>query len=190
MAAKSDPRKLAVLAGLLVMLAVVVVYRLRPALVEGIAGGAGPAAGKVGSYDVPKLGWSVSATPKAGSERGSRSLFTFGPAPTPTPDLRPTPTPLPTLPPRPTAVPVPQGIEMEDGSRLPPPPAFSMTYLGWLGPDRLPIGVFRDGGEVVVISRGDTVKNRFILRDVGPSSVTIGYVGYPESVTKKVPLSQ
>ena len=189
MAAKPDPRKIAVLAGLLVVLAGVVVYRVRPALVEGIAGGAGPAAGKIGSYDVPALGWSASATPKAAGQAG-RSLFTFGPPPTPTPDLRPTPTPPPTLPPRPTMVPPPTGIEMEDGSRLPPPPAFSLVYLGWLGPDRLPIGVFRDGGEIVVISRGDIVKNRFILRDVGPSSVSIGYVGYPESVSKKVPLSQ
>jgi hypothetical protein len=189
-AAKTDPRKIALLAGLFVVLAGVVVYRLKPALVEGISGGAGPASGKIGSYDVPKLGWSVSATPKAVGDGGHRSLFTFGPPPTPTPDLRPTPTPPPTLPPRPVVIPTPPGIDMEDGSRLPPPPTFSMTYLGWLGPDRLPIGVFRDGGDIVVISRGDTVKNRFILRDVGPSSVTIGYVGYPESVSKRVPLSQ
>jgi hypothetical protein len=189
-AAKVEPRKGALLAGLLVVLAVVVVYRLKPALVEGVVGGSSDAPAKVGSYEVPKLGWSASATPKPVIGSGTRSLFTYGPPPTPTPDLRPTPTPPPTLPPRPTAVPTPAGIEVEGGTRLPTPPTFSMTYLGWLGPDRLPIGVFRDGGEVVVIARGDTVKNRFILRDVGPNSVTIGYVGYPESVTRKVPLSQ
>jgi hypothetical protein len=189
-AAKTDLRKLAYLAGLLVVLAAVVAYRLKPALVAGVVGSSPDAAGKVGSYEVPRLGWSATATPKPVSGSGTRSLFTFGPPPTPTPDLRPTPTPPPTLPPRPTAVPTPSGIEIEDGRRLPTPPTFSMTYLGWLGPDRLPIGVFRDGGDVVVIARGDIVKNRFILRDVGPSSVTIGYVGYPESVTRKVPLSQ
>ena len=176
MAARTDPRKLALLAALGVVLAVVVVYRLKPALVEGVVGGPGTGPVKVGAYDVPKLGWSATGTPKPAPEGGARSLFTFGPPPTPTPDLRPTPTPQPTLPPRPTVVPT--------------PPTFSMSYLGWLGPDRLPIGVFRDGGEVVVIARGDTVKNRFILRDVGPSSATIGYVGYPEKVIRKVPLSQ
>ena len=190
MAAKTDPRKAALLAALMVVLAAVVVYRLKPALVEGVGGASGPGAGKVGSYEVPTLGWSAVGTPRPTPERGSRSLFTFGPPPTPTPDLRPTPTPRPTLPPRPTVVPTPAGIELDDGSRMPPPPTFSMQYLGWLGPDRLPIGVFRDGGEVVVIARGDTVKNRFILRDVGPSSATIGYVGYPEKVIRKVPLSQ
>ena len=190
MAARTDPRKLALLAALGVVLAVVVVYRLKPALVEGVVGGPGTGPVKVGAYDVPKLGWSATGTPKPAPEGGARSLFTFGPPPTPTPDLRPTPTPQPTLPPRPTVVPTPPGIEMEDGSRMPPPPTFSLQYLGWLGPDRLPIGVFRDGGEVVVIARGDTVKNRFILRDVGPSSATIGYVGYPEKVIRKVPLSQ
>ena len=172
------------------VLAVAVVYRLKPALVANVAGSSGPGAGKVGTYEVPALGWSASATPQATAAAGGRSLFTFGAPPTPTPDLRPTPTPPPTLPPRPTAVATPAGVLLEDGSRLPPPPTFSMTYLGWLGPDRLPIGVFRDGGEVVVIARGDTVKERFILVDVGPSSVTIGYVGYPESVTRRVPLSQ
>lgn len=190
MAAKTDPRKIAYLAGLLVVLAVVVVYRLKPALVESVVGGAEAGPAKVGSYEVPKLGWSASEKAAKGAGGGTRSLFTFGPPPTPTPDTRPTPTPPPTLPPRPTVVATPPGVDVEGGKRLPPPPTFSLAYLGWLGPDRLPIGVFRDGGEVVVIPRGDTVKNRFILRDVGPNSVTIGYVGYPENVTRKVPLSQ
>lgn len=190
MAARTEPRKIALLAALLVVLAAAVVYRLKPALVEGGAGSAGAASGKVGSYEVPRLGWSPDGTPRPLPGQGGRSLFTFGAPPTPTPDLRPTPTPPPTLPPRPTVVPTPPGIEMEDGSRMPPPPTFSMQYLGWLGPDRLPIGVFRDGGEVVVFARGDTVKNRFILREVGPSSATIGYVGYPEKVIRKVPLAQ
>lgn len=190
MAGNADPRRLALLAGLLVVLAAVVVYRLKPALVEGVVGAASTAPGKIGSYDVPRLGWDPSATPRSAPQEGGRSLFTYGPPPTPTPDLRPTPTPPPTLPPRPTVVSTPPGITLPDGKRLPLPPAFSMTYLGWLGPDRLPIAVFREADEVVVFARGDTIRDRFILREVGPSSVTVGFVGYPESVTKKVPLSQ
>ncbi len=190
MAARTDPRKVSYLAVLLVVLAVVVAYRLKPALVENVVGGSAAPPGTVGDYDVPSLGWSASEEPAKIEGGGARSLFTYGPPPTPTPDLRPTPTPPPTLPPRPYVPPTPAGIEVEGGKRLPPPPAFSMTFLGWLGPDRQPIGVFRDGGEIVVFARGDTVKNRFILREVGPSSVTVGYVGYPANVTKKVPLSQ
>jgi hypothetical protein len=187
---KTDPRKAAALAVLVVVLVVVVVERLKPALVAQAGGGAGGGVARVGSYEVPRLGWDAKATPKAGHEGRARSLFTFGPPPTPTPDLRPTPTPPPTLPPRPAVIPTPATIELPEGNRMPPPPPFSMTFVGWLGPDRLPIAVFIDSGEVVVAPRGDTIKNRFIVRDVGPSSVTIGYVGYPESVIRKVPLSQ
>lgn len=190
MAVKTDPRKLAYLAGLLLVLVLVVVYRLKPALVESVVGGSEAGPGKVGSYDVPRLGWSAAERQEKVEGGGKRNLFTYGPPPTPTPDLRPTPTPPPTLPPRPYVPPTPAGVEVEGGTRLPPPPAFSLTFLGWLGPDRQPIGVFRDGGEIVVFARGDTVKNRFILREVGPNSVTVGYVGYPANVTKKVPLSQ
>ncbi len=190
MAGKTDPRKAAILALLVVVLAVVVVTRLKPALVSQVVGGTGGGPARIGAYEVPRLGWDAKATPKVAHEGHTRSLFTFGPPPTPTPDMRPTPTPPPTLPPRPAVIPTPATLELPEGSRTPPPPNFSMTFVGWLGPDRLPVAVFMDSGEVVVVPRGDTIKNRFIVRDVGPSSVTIGYVGYPESVTRKVPLSQ
>jgi hypothetical protein len=189
-AGRTDPRKAVALALLLVALALVVVYRLKPALVGQVAGGSPGGAVRVGAYEVPRLGWDAKATPWPGGAGSGRSLFTYGPPPTPTPDLRPTPTPLPTLPPRPAVIPTPMGMEPPEGSRMAPPPNFSMTFVGWLGPDRLPVAVFLDSGEVVVVPRGDTIKNRFVVRDVGPSSVTIGYVGYPENVTRKVPLSQ
>lgn len=189
MAGKNDPRKAGALALLLVVLAVVVVYRLKPALVAQVVSGSSGGTARIGAYDVPSLGWGAKATPRPASDAAARSLFAYGPPPTPTPDPRPTPTPLPTLPPRPAVIPTPMGIDLPDGSRQPPPPNFSMTFVGWLGPDRLPVAVFLDSGDVVVVPRGDTIKNRFIVREVGPSSVTIGYVGYPESVTRKVPLS-
>jgi hypothetical protein len=188
-AAKNDPRKVIALAALGVILVVVVVYELQPALVGRGAGGPAGAV-RIGAYEVPRLSWDPKATPRPAPEGATRSLFTFGPPPTPTPDLRPTPTPPPTLPPRPAVIPTPMGLDQPEGNRQPPPPNFSMTFIGWLGPDRLPVAVFMDSGDVVVVPRGDTFKNRFIVRDVGPSSVTIGYVGYPETVTRKVPLSQ
>jgi hypothetical protein len=189
-AGKTDPRKAIALALLLVALVVVVVYRLKPALVAQVGSSSSRGLVRVGAYEVPRLGWDAKATPRPAAERSGRSLFTYGPPPTPTPDLRPTPTPLPTLPPRPAVIPTPMGMEPPEGNRMPPPPSFSMTFVGWLGPDRLPVAVFLDSGEVVVVPRGDTIKNRFIVRDVGPASVTIGYVGYPDNVTRKVPLSQ
>ena len=112
------------------------------------------------------------------------------PPPTPTPDPRPTPTPAPTLPPRPQPTPTFAGVVLPDGKRLPPPPRFTLSYLGWLGPDRLPVGVFRDGEEVVAVPRGEVIAKVFILRAVGPTDATIGFVGYPETVLAKVQISR
>jgi hypothetical protein len=65
-----------------------------------------------------------------------------------------------------------------------------MKYLGWLGPDRLPVAVFRDGDDVLAVPVGETVKQRFVVREVGPTAVTVGFVGYPNDVTSKVPLAR
>ena len=119
-----------------------------------------------------------------------RNIFTFGPPPTPTPDPRPTPTPPPSLPPRPIVTPTPPGILLPSGERLAPPPRFSPAYLGWLGPQRLRIAVFRDGEEVLAVPEGATLKTSFVVRKVGVSEVVIGYVGYPENVTTKVQISR
>jgi hypothetical protein len=185
----SNPRRLAILIVLLVVLAAVAVYRLRPALVESIVPSSDTEkAAQVGNYNVPLLGWEKAKPRVVPNLKAGRNLFTFGPSPTPTPDLRPTPTPVPTLPPRPmpptpTPTPAPWG-------NLPPPPEFSLTYLGWLGPDRLPIAVFKDGDEVLAVPVGETVKQRFIIREVGPTAVTVGFTGYPEKVTSKVGLAR
>lgn len=177
----------AVLGVLLAVLAVVVVVRLRPALVGGVAGGRGSSV-HVGSYSVPALGWDRSKRRVVPTPVAGRNLFTFGAPPTPTPDLRPKPTPPPPPPPLPT--PTPAGIYVDGKWTLPPPPRFSLNYLGWLGPDRLPVAVFRDGDDVLAVPVGETVKEKFIVRGVDPTGVTIGFVGYPPNVTSKVALAR
>ena len=167
MARDARPRNVAVLAALLVVLAVVAIVRLRPVLVSGAAAGNDKAV-HVGSYSVPVLGWDrleerVVPTPRAG-----RNLFTFGAPPTPTPE----------------------GIYVNGKWILPPPPSFSLSYLGWLGPNRLPVAIFRDGDEVLAVAVGETVKLKFIVREVDPTGVTIGFVGYPPNVTSKVVLAR
>ncbi len=187
MANKADPKRIAALALLLVVLGVVVVFRLRPALVGGMSRGSGRVA-KVGNYAVPVLQWDRTREREVPTPTAGRNIFTFGAPPTPTPDLRPTATPPPPPPPRPT--PTPPGIYVNGKWILPLPPHFPMSYLGWLGPDRLRVAVFRDGDDVLAVPVGETVKQRFILREVGPTAVTIGFVGYPENVTAKVPLAR
>ncbi len=187
MAGDVKARNVAVLIGLLVVLAIVVALRLRPALVTGAGTGEGRAV-QIGSYAVPELGWDRSRERVVPTPAGGRNLFTFGVPPTPTPDRRPTPTPLPPRPPAPT--PTPEGIYVDGKWILPPPPKFPLSYLGWLGPDRLQVAVFRDGEDVLAVPVGGSVKERFIVREIGPAAVTIGFVGYPANVTTKVGLAR
>lgn len=170
---------------LLVALIVLAVVRLRPALMGGGGGGGGDTV-TVGSYKVPALGWDRTAERNVPAPDSQRNLFTYGPPPTPTPDLRPTPTPVPTLPPRPRPTPNPEVL----AKRTPPPPSFTMTYMGWLGPDRLPVAVFREGTDIVIAPQGTTLKGKFIIRAVTATGVTLGYVGYPDDVNSTVKLAR
>ena len=177
---------MAILVALLVVLAVVAMVRLRPALTE--AGAAATTVGQVSDYRVPVVQEPVAGS--AGAETAARrNLFTFGAPPTPTPDRRPTATPAPTLPPRPIPTPTPSGI-MTSRGRMPDPPTFTPTFLGWLGPQRLLVGVFRDGEEILAVPVGGTMKDRFVLREVGPTAAVIGFVGYPDDVKRQVPLAR
>jgi hypothetical protein len=188
--ASKDRTRLGILILLGVVLVGVIIYRVRPALVEGVTAGSGRLA-QFGSYQVPALGWNKGEARVVPSPGAVRNLFTYGAPPTPTPDLRPTPTPLPTRPPAPPApTPTPVCFPGANGGCLPAPPQFPLTYLGWLGPDRLPIAVFRDGEEVLAVPQGESVKQRFIIREVGATAVTIGYTGYAASVTNNVPLAK
>lgn len=195
MTARTDPRRLAVLLVLLGVAAIYGVTRLRLGVLRSDSG-----AGKipdVGSFKVPSLGWDRTGERAIPTPGGGRNLFTFGPPPTPTPDRRPTPTPLPTQPPRPTVprpTPTPPYISSCNGKPLPPPPGFSMTFVGWIGPERLPVAIFKDGEEVLAAARGDKLKDKFIIREISigdkEKSVTVGFECFPESVTTKVSLAR
>ncbi len=187
MATDVRARNAVVLAVLLVVLAVVVILRLRPAFVAGVAA-ASPGTVRVGSYTVPALGWDREKDRAVPTPAAGRNLFAYGAPPTPTPDNRPTPTPPP--PPTPMPTPTPEGIYRDGKWILPPPPPFPLSYLGWLGPDRLRVAVFRDGNDVLAVPVGETVKQKFIVRNVEPTTVVIGYVGYPADVISKIALAR
>jgi hypothetical protein len=179
-------KQLALLIGLLAMLAVVAVYQLRPQLVAGVVASAGKTP-QAGTYRVPTLGWDRAESRNLPAFAAGRNLFAFSAPPTPTPDRRPTPTPPPPPPPAPT--PTPDGIYLADGRYFPPPPQFPLTYVGWLGPDHQPVAILRDGDEVLVTPVGEIVKGVFVIREVGPTALTIGFKDYPESVTRKVAIT-
>lgn len=116
-----------------------------------------------------------------------RNPFAWGVPPTPTPNYEatrtytPPPTPVPRTP-RPTRTP--------DPNRTPPPPRFERAFLGFFGPQRLPVVVFRDGDKVEVAVTGMILDDKFVVRHIGLESVEIGFVGYPEEVSTRVPLAE
>ena len=182
-----DTRKAMVLALLAVALVWLVATRLLPVLAPGVEQ-ARSGVPTIGAYKVPVLGWDRSRERVVPTPGAGRNLFTFGAPPTPTPDRRPTATPPPPQPPAPT--PTPAGIYVDGKWILPPPPPFTLSYLGWLGPNQLQVAVFRDGDAVLAVPVGDVVKQKFIVREVGPATVTVGFVGYPVNVTSKVALAR
>lgn len=190
MASKQDPRRLVIMLLALALAGAGLVYsRFRsPVVGAAVASVDGGPLGAVGSFKVPALGWEPGAHRELQTGSAGRNIFTLGAPPTPTPDRRPTPTPRPTVPITPAPTPTPPGILLPDGTRLPLPPGFNLTYIGWLGPDRAPVAVFRDGDDVVAAPLGATLKGSFVIRRVGPTTVTVGYVGYPESVTNDIQL--
>ncbi len=139
---------------------------------------------------LPRLQSKQPGSQDLGQEAFSRNPFTFGPPPTPTRNLTPPATriPPPIRTPRPT--PTPRYVLGEDGERLPPPPPFDREYIGFLGPSRLSVAVFRKNNEIEVVPIGNTIDDTFIVREIGLESVQIGFVGYPEKETTRVPVAQ
>ncbi len=76
----------------------------------------------------------------------------------------------------------------EGPGRLPKvePPNFSYKYLGYFGPEEKKLAVFSDGKEIIDVFEGETISDKFILKKIGYESVTIGFVGFPEDITKKI----
>ncbi len=171
------------------VLVVLVAWYLTHRTGSGGGAGAGRKANALAykGREIPVLETSRMTPPPEPTGGIGRNPFGFGAPPTPTagPTLPP-PSPRPTLPPRPT--PTPRWVEGSDGARLPPPPPFNRQFIGAFGPDRLIVAVFRKDNQVDVAIPGMVIDKAFIVRQVGYESVTIGFVGYPESEDVRVPL--
>jgi len=183
-----DRIRLLVLLGLLLIVAV---FGLRNLISRsGGRGGESQAeAVRFQSHDLPVLESDL-LTPVPGDGSGAgRNPFVYGAPPTPTRNLTPAPTlpPRPTRPPRPT--PTPRFI-MHNGQRLPPPPPFKWKFIGFFGPSRLTVAVFRNGDDIEVAVPGEVIDETFIVREVGLESVLIGFVGYPEEETTRASLEK
>lgn len=101
----------------------------------------------------------------------------------------------PTRPPPPTPTPAPPGpgdpryigpLPPPPPTPTPPPPEISFKFLGTFGPKDHPIAVVQLGDQTFNARSGDTLFGKFILRKVGYESIDVGYVGFPESETRRL----
>jgi hypothetical protein len=68
----------------------------------------------------------------------------------------------------------------------PKPPDIAFKFIGTFGPKEHPIAVVQQGDQVLNVRTGDTLFGKFILKKVGYESIDVGFVGFPESETRRL----
>jgi hypothetical protein len=72
----------------------------------------------------------------------------------------------------------------------PRPPEITFKFVGTFGPKEHPIAVIQQGEQTYNARAGDTLFGKFVLRKVGYESIDVGFVGFAESETKRLGISQ
>jgi len=101
----------------------------------------------------------------------------------------------PTRPPLPTATPAPPApgdvrfigpLPPPPPTPTPAPPEIGFKFIGTFGPKEHPIAVVQQGDQVLNVRTGDKLFGKFILRKVGYESIDVGFVGFPDSETRRL----
>lgn len=116
-----------------------------------------------------------------------RDLFDLR-EPTPTPP--PTPTPAPPPPPRPGEPGFTGPILPPPPPTRPPPPEPPFKLIGVFGPRDQPIAALLYGNDVINAREGDVVLVQWIVQKIGYESIDVGYVYYPPTESRRLPISQ
>lgn len=96
-------------------------------------------------------------------------------------------------PPPPPVVQKPKPVEEKPVVREPPPPYVApkpvpppvpYELLGIFGPERRRIAAFKEGEEIVNALEHETLKEKFIVHDIGLNTVEFHFVGFPDSESK------
>lgn len=133
--------------------------------------------------DVPALDPKDFETAKprgSGATESVRDLFGLA-----DPTKRPVPTPTP-APPAPGDVRFMGPLPPPPPTPTPRPPDIAFKFLGTFGPKEHPIAVVQQGDQVMNVRTGDTLFGKFILKKVGYESIDVGFVGFPESETRRL----
>ncbi len=187
-----EGRKRAVLAGLLALLAVVLLRQLGG---PGSGGGGRPgatrarrAADATAPAEVLDLDLARLVTQRAVYHPG-RDPFRYGSRPAPPPE----PVAEETTAERRAEAAAAGGDRPARGRRggqagppRPRAPAVSVQYLGSFGPKADRIAVFLDGEEIINAKLGDILKGQFIVQGIGFESADLGFVGFPEEPSQRL----
>jgi hypothetical protein len=68
----------------------------------------------------------------------------------------------------------------------PRPPEVTFKFVGTFGPKGHPIAVIQEGDKVYNVRAGDVLFDKFVLKNVGYESIDIGFVGYPETESRRI----
>ena len=191
----SDETRRNVLVGLLVVLVLVAGWRLLPLLLAddgpGRRAGRGGPVGVDAGPEVAELDVDELVAEPRGFEAGRNPFSYYTPPPPPPPEpTGPTPEELEARRAREAAEQAAREQEREEQEQAEPPapepPEFQLTFLGSFGPENRRIAVFTDGETVYNAVVGDVIEDKFRVADIGFESVTITYVGFPETPGTRV----
>lgn len=117
-----------------------------------------------------------------------RDLFDFR---EPTPRPTPVPTPAPPPPPAPGERRFVGPLPLPGPTPTPVPPAPPFRLIGIFGSKEQPIAVLETpDNNTHNVRAGEVILARWIIRRVGYESIDIGFVGYPETETRRLGISQ
>jgi hypothetical protein len=142
-----------------------------------------PEARPVAPDEIPDIDVSAFSRRPDGSATVSRDLFKFKEPPPPPP-------------PKPRPVYIAAGDPRFIGPPIPPPPppkpqppAIAFQFTGTFGTPKEPVAAIVEGDKLTLARRGDVVDGKFVIRHVGYESLDVGFVGFPESEVRRIPIS-
>ncbi|HEY3173332.1 MAG TPA: hypothetical protein VGK86_12230 [Thermoanaerobaculia bacterium] len=124
---------------------------------------------------------------RGGAVDTGRDLFDFR-EPTATPP--PPPTPAPPPPPAPGQPGFVGPLPPPPPPPTPAPPEIPFKLIGIFGPKERPIAVFQLGDQIVNAREGDVVLRYWRVQKVGYESVDVGFVGFPPTESRRLPITQ